>query len=325
MMPCCALSATSLVACVLTTMPSATGSVHEACGLGKPRPLPASGMSTRHWRQAPTGSSSGWSQKRGICDADLLGGADDQRVLGDADLDAVDRQRDGLDLGGGLLGGGRHAVGSHACARRRVEAAGSNGQPPWVRCARYSSRKYLIELEIGLVAPSPRAQNERPRMLSHWSSSRSRSASLALALLQPGQRLRQPPRALAARGALAAGLVLVELGPPQHRADDAGGLVEELQRARAEHRAGGADGLEVEGHVEVLRRQERGARAAGRPELQLVALAHAAGQVDQLAQGDAQRRLVLARAGDVARQAEDAVALGLLGAHRGEPGGAVGR
>ena len=66
MMPCCALSATGLVAWVLTTMPSATVIVHEACGLGIGLPLPASGMSTRHWRQAPTGASSGWSQKRGI-------------------------------------------------------------------------------------------------------------------------------------------------------------------------------------------------------------------------------------------------------------------
>ena len=48
MIPCCALSATGLVAWLLTTMPSATGMVHDACGFGKPRPLPASGMSTRH-------------------------------------------------------------------------------------------------------------------------------------------------------------------------------------------------------------------------------------------------------------------------------------
>ena len=65
-------------------------------------------------------------------------------------------------------------------AAKTVEAAGSNGQPPSVRWARYSSRKYWIELVIGLVAPSPSAQNERPRMLSHWSSSRSRSASLPM-------------------------------------------------------------------------------------------------------------------------------------------------
>ena len=60
----------------------------------------------------------------------------------------------------------------------RLEAAGSKGHPPFVRCATYSSRKYWIELAIGLTAPSASAQNERPRMLSHWSSSRSRSASL---------------------------------------------------------------------------------------------------------------------------------------------------
>ena len=63
--PRCAFSATGEVSWVCTTMPSATSIVHEACGFGT-RPLPASGMSTRHWRQAPTGSSSGWSQKRGI-------------------------------------------------------------------------------------------------------------------------------------------------------------------------------------------------------------------------------------------------------------------
>ncbi len=66
MFPCCALSATGEVTWVRTTMPSATVIVQEACGFGIPRPLPASGISTRHCRQAPTGSSSGWSQNRGI-------------------------------------------------------------------------------------------------------------------------------------------------------------------------------------------------------------------------------------------------------------------
>ena len=46
--PCCALSATGDVTCVLATMPGATSRVQEACGLGKPRPLPASVTSTRH-------------------------------------------------------------------------------------------------------------------------------------------------------------------------------------------------------------------------------------------------------------------------------------
>ena len=64
--PRCAFSATGEDSWVRTTMFGATSIVHEACGLGIPRPLPASGISTRHWRHAPTGSSNGWSQNRGI-------------------------------------------------------------------------------------------------------------------------------------------------------------------------------------------------------------------------------------------------------------------
>jgi hypothetical protein len=99
--------------------------------------------------------------------------------------------------------------------------------------------------------------------------------------------------------------VLVELGPPQHRADHAGRLVEDLQRARAEHRARLADRLEVEGDVEVLGCEQWRAGTARSPELQLVAFADAAGEPDQLAQGDPQRGLELPRVGDVAGDGED--------------------
>ena len=74
----------------------------------------------------------------------------------------------------------------------------------------------------------------------------------ALAALQRVAQLHHPVRALAARRALAAGLVLVELHPPQCRPDHAGGLVEDLQRPGAEHRPGRVDRLEVERHVEML-------------------------------------------------------------------------
>src|SRR3954454_23848086 len=57
--PCCDLSATALVICVFTTMPSVTGIVQEATGLRWPS------TSTRHCRQAPIGSSDGGGQKRG--------------------------------------------------------------------------------------------------------------------------------------------------------------------------------------------------------------------------------------------------------------------
>ena len=296
MIPCCALSATGLVAWVLTTMPSATGSVQEACGFGKPRPLPASGTSTRHCRQAPTGASSGWSQNRGIwtptCSAARI-----TRVS----LGTLTWMPSMVTLTRSVFSGacvGRLASCRHPLSWRRPwTAAGSNGQPPCGRWARYSSRKYWIELEIGLVAPSPRAQNERPRMLSHWSSSRSRSASLPSPLLEPAQRLHQPPGALAARRALAAGLVLVELGPAQHGADHAGGVVEDLQRAGAEHRAGRADRPRSRGVRRGARRSgagcwsRRASRTSARGRSRI-----AAGEVDQLAQGDAERRFVLARA-----------------------------
>ena len=60
MVPRCAFSATGLVSWVCTIMPSVTVVVQAVSGLRCPS------TSTMHWRQAPTGSSSGWSQNRGI-------------------------------------------------------------------------------------------------------------------------------------------------------------------------------------------------------------------------------------------------------------------
>ena len=55
-----AFSAIGLVSWVFTTMPSVTVVVQAVSGLRWPS------TSTMHCRQAPTGSSSGWSQNRGI-------------------------------------------------------------------------------------------------------------------------------------------------------------------------------------------------------------------------------------------------------------------
>src|SRR5674536_289183 len=60
MMPRCAFSATAEVTLVRTTMPSVQVVVQEVSGLRWPS------TSTMHCRQAPTGSSNGWSQNRGI-------------------------------------------------------------------------------------------------------------------------------------------------------------------------------------------------------------------------------------------------------------------
>src|SRR5450755_1217340 len=74
----------------------------------------------------------------------------------------------------------------------------------------------------------------------------------AQAPLQVGENLHHPEGALAARCALAARLVLVELRPAQRGADDAGGLVEDLQGLGAEHGPRRAHRLEVQRHVQVL-------------------------------------------------------------------------
>ncbi len=58
--PACAFFATGEVSWVRTTMSAVTVVVQEATGLRWPS------TSTMHCRQAPTGSSSGWSQNRGI-------------------------------------------------------------------------------------------------------------------------------------------------------------------------------------------------------------------------------------------------------------------
>src|SRR5262249_51973992 len=74
----------------------------------------------------------------------------------------------------------------------------------------------------------------------------------ALAVLEPLEDADHPERPFPAGRALAARLVLVELGPPQRGPDHAGGLVEDLQRPGAEQRPGRGHRLEVERDVEVL-------------------------------------------------------------------------
>ena len=82
-------------------------------------------------------------------------------------------------------------------------------------------------------------------MLSQVSSSVSRSSSEPVAGFEPGQDLGHPVRALTARGALAAGLVRVELREPQAGLDHADRLVHDHDGSGAEQRSGGDDAFEV--------------------------------------------------------------------------------
>src|SRR5690625_523243 len=129
----------------------------------------------------------------------------------------------------------------------------------------------------------------------------------AAARFDAPQHEAHPVGSLAAGGALTAGFVGVEIGPARYCEDHARGLIKKLQRARTEHRTGRGDGFEVERHIEVLSGQQRCRGTTGRPELQFVAVAHTPAHIEQLAQRDTQRGLVLARAFYVAREREDAV------------------
>jgi hypothetical protein len=108
-----------------------------------------------------------------------------------------------------------------------------------------------------------------------------------------------PVRALAAGGALAAGLVLVELQPASDRLHDAHGVVEDHRGAGAHHRAGRGHVLVRHRNVEVLGREHRDRRPTGEPELHGATVAHATRVVEKLSHRDAQRGLVDAGAVDV--------------------------
>src|SRR5829696_6005651 len=343
MTPRCALSATGEVSWVLTTMPSETVVVQEATGLGWPS------TSTRHWRQAPTGSSSGWSQNRGtwmpISSAARMTRVPFGTCTSKPSTVSVTRAARGWPSAPLLA-----VTVIAAPAGSRAERAKSWGSSSRTRSRRHGEEgrrrgveraAALAEVVDVLVAEVLQRGGDRAGRTVTEGAERPAEDVVAdvqqllevllgaLAVLQPAQDLHQPEGALPAGRALAARLVRVELGPSQHRAHDAGRLVEDLQRLGPQHRPGARDALVGQGHVEVLGGEDRRGRAAGGPELQLVSLADTAGEVEQLAQGDAHRRLVLPRPGDVTGQRVEREALRaqlrvvVVGALRGEPVDAV--
>src|SRR5271169_288218 len=137
-----------------------------------------------------------------------------------------------------------------------------------------------------------------------------------------------PAHALAARRALAATLVLVEIGYARHRFDDVVGLVHD------DHGGGAERGLLVAAAVEIHQERialigtggyERHRRAARNDGEQIVpAAAHAAGvPLDQFAQRNAHILFDIARTLDMTRNAIE-LGAGIVGApDAGEPGGAA--
>src|SRR5687767_4884922 len=99
----------------------------------------------------------------------------------------------------------------------------------------------------------------------------------ALAVLELGEDVLHPVRALAAGRALAARLVAVELRHVERQVDHAHLVVDEDAAARADHRAGGGDRFVVERDVELIRQHGGHRRSAGDDRLEHVAGLHPAG------------------------------------------------
>src|SRR5689334_748521 len=327
--PRCAFSATGEVSWVRTTIPSVQVVVHEAGGLTCPV------TSTRHCRHAPAGSSSGWSQNRGIwipsSSAARMTSVPFGTVISNPSMVTVTPSVTGA-AAGSLVCKVIDVV-SLAVRRAGGAPAGATASPgaPEQRGSGRVERAAALLLVLEVLVPevldrrldrADRAVAERaerpPEDVVADVQQLLQVFLAALAVFQPVQHPDHPERPLPAGRALAARLVLVELGPPQSGTHHASGFVENLQRPGAEQRPGRGHPLEVERHVEVLVDEDRGGRPAGRPELQPVAGPDPAREVQQFAQRDAERGLVLARGGDVPAEREDAEPGGFLGSHPGQ-------
>ena len=128
-----------------------------------------------------------------------------------------------------------------------------------------------------------RAQRLARDVVRRRSSSRSRSRISPSPRSIFVQDLEQPVAALAARRALAARLVRVEVHQVHRRPHHARRLVHDDDAGGAEHRSGLLHGVEAGRDVELIGQQDRHRRSAGNHRLELVAVADAAGAVeDQL-------------------------------------------
>ena len=146
--------------------------------MGKPRPLPASGISTRHWRQAPTGSSSGWSQNRGIwtptCSAARITRVPLGTLTSTPSMVRVTRSVFSTLV---ELVGRRHAVGSRG------------GEERWRRPGRTGSRRCVEVREVLVAEVLDRGRDRAGRAVAERAE---RAAEDVVALVE--QQCRGRPR-----------------------------------------------------------------------------------------------------------------------------------
>ncbi len=312
MTPCCALSATAEVSWVRTTMPSVhgrrAGGQRLALAL---RPRPGTGGRRRPGRAAGGRRTAGSGCR--ACSAARI-----TRVpLGTLTSNAVDGERDQVVDRRRLLRAVVVTVIGVRSARRRSTRPGRTGSRRPSGAATYSSRKYWMRRgDRAGRAVAEGAERPAEDVVAEVEQELSRSPRCPRRVSSRSQDLDQPVGALAARRALAARLVLVELGPAQHRADHAGGLVEDLQRPGAEHRAGRARPPRSRAGRRGARRSASG--STSRPGVQNFSSCPSR---TPPARSSSSRSVMPSGAsywpglGDVPGEREDAEARGLLGAH----------
>ena len=128
----------------------------------------------------------------------------------------------------------------------------------------------------------------------------------ALAVLDPVHHPPEPARPFAARRALAAGLLVIEIRQPQQRFHHAARVVHQDHGARTQHRSGLGDRVVI--HVGLhhhVTRQHRHRGATRDACLELAAAAHAAGHFEQRGERRAEADFVVAGTRDVAGNRED--------------------
>ena len=147
------------------------------------------------------------------------------------------------------------------------------------RCARNSSRNFVTQLATIIASESPSTQRHLPMIRSHTVEREVEVALRRGAVLDRAQHLHEPARPDAARRALAARLVHVELSDPQGELHHARPVVEDADDARADEVPLLAERVRVEPRVEVVGRHHREGRAAHHHGLQRPAVRDAAAHV----------------------------------------------
>src|SRR3954469_7142015 len=283
---------------VWTTIPSLTGVEHAVCSFGMPS------ISTRHMRQAPTAAPRlGSQQKTGISTSPCLAPSTSMTFSGAVtsrpSMEKVTIRCSGRGI---RYGSSREGPLDERLRRRLIGREDVAAGPR------------LLDVGLELVAEllDHRADRHRHRVAEDAQAvaddlllDRGHDVEVhrgRLARLDALEHLVRPVRPLAARRALAAGLVAVELRGLQRDVDDRVRVVDHDDRAGPEHRAGLGHRVEVVGKVEVVGLQHRGARAAREPELDLAALGRAAREaVDDVARLHPELDLEVAGVRDVAR------------------------